>query len=296
MNPRVSIIILNWNGWRDTIECMESVLKIAYPNYRVLIVDNGSTDDSVKMLSEKFPAIEILQTRKNLGYTGGNNRGIEKALADGAEYVFILNNDTVVDRDFLNPLVEVIEKDEQIGIVSGMIYNYALPHTIQYAGRYTDFYTGNPYAIGSGMIDKGQFKALREVQCAAGAAMLVRSDVLREVGMFNENFFMFSEESDLSIRAKEAGYKIVCVSESKIYHKIGASICKNPSQGVFYSLRNRIWIERMYASKFQYLIFNLYFWFYLLPRIFMGHILRRRFQFLKVTIKAVWRGYFESPW
>lgn len=297
MKPLVYIIILNWNGWRDTVKCVESVLKATYPNYKILIVDNGSTDDSVKVLSGEFPDVEIVQTGENLGYTGGNNRGIERAMAEGAEYLFILNNDTFVkDKDFLQPLVEAMEKDEQVGIASGMICDYDPPHLIQYAGGYTSFYTGKSYAIGDRMLDKGQFNLPGEVKCAAGAAMLIRADVLRKAGMFDETLFMFYDELDLSMRVKAAGYKIVHVPQSKIYHKVGASSGKNYAMAIFHLIRNRIWIERRYASKLQYFIFNIYFWGYLLPRILSGHIVNMRFYLLKAVILAVWKGYIEGPW
>ncbi|HDY67076.1 MAG TPA: glycosyltransferase family 2 protein [Candidatus Scalindua sp.] len=295
-HPLVYIIILNWNGWRDTVECVESVLKITYPSYRILIVDNGSTDESAKILSQKFPNIEILQTGKNLGYAGGNNRAIERALADGAEYVCVLNNDTVMDKDFLQPLIQAMKKDKQIGITSGMIYDYDPPHKVQYTGGYRNFYTGSSYTIGSGTLDKGQFNVLKEVPCSAGAAMLIRADVLHKIGMFDEVLFLYCEELDLSIRAKTAGYKIIYVPQSKLYHKVGKSTSKSFSRANFFNLRNKIWMERKYATKLQYFIFNLYFWCYLLPRIFLGHVVRMRFRLLKVTILAAWKGYIESPW
>lgn len=294
--PLVYIIVLNWNGWRDTVECVASVSKITYSNYKTLIVDNGSTNDSVKILSEKFPNIEILQNGKNLGYAGGNNRGIERAIAEGAEYVFILNNDTVVDRDFLNPLVEIMEKDKQIGITGGTVYYYDRPNVIHNMGGCVSLYTGNAHAFGLNTVDSGQFDSAKEIPQVCGAAMLIRTSVLRDIGSFNEKLFAYFDEPDICLRTRRAGYKITFTPGSKIYHKIGRDSSQDPTLCNFYGLRNRIWIERMYATKFQYFIFNLYFWFYLLPRIFLGHVLKRRFRLLKVTILAVWKGNVESPW
>ncbi|MHC2995246.1 MAG: glycosyltransferase family 2 protein [Candidatus Atribacteria bacterium] len=293
--PLVYIVILNWNGWQDTAVCVESLLKISYPNYKILIVDNGSTDDSVKMLSEKFPNVEILQTGENLGYAGGNNRGIEKALANGAEYVFVLNNDTKVDKNFLHPLVDAMEEDKQIGITSGTVYNFDPPHTIQYVGGYFNLYKGTSHAFAKNTIDRGQFNTSKEVSLPCGAAMLIRADILYKIGMINEMFFLFYEEVALSMMVKSAGYKITFTPGSKIYHKIGASGRKKYAQVSYYTIRNRIWIERMYATKLQYFVFNLYFWFYLLPRIFAGHVLNKRFHLLKVMVKAVLNGFLLNP-
>lgn len=294
--PFVYIVILNWNGWQDTIECVESVLKTNYQNFKILIVDNGSTNDSVKILSEKFPNIEILQTGKNMGYAGGNNRGIERAIADGAEYVFILNNDTVVDENFLLPLVEAMVKDRKIGITGGTIYYYDAPDVIHNMGGYTSFYTGRSYAFGLNTVDEGQFNSPREIPQCCGAAMLIRASLVRDIGAFNEKFFIYCDEPEICTRVRKAGYKITFTPGSKVLHKEGRDSSRESGLSNFYGLRNRIWIERMYATRFQYFIFNLYFWGYLLPRILLGQIVKRRFHILKVVVLAVWEGYIEGPW
>ncbi|MBA7603140.1 hypothetical protein ES703_10244 [subsurface metagenome] len=296
MKPLVYIIILNWNGWQDSAECVESVLKITYSNYRVLIVDNGSTNDSVKILAKKFPNIEILETGKNLGYAGGNNRGIEKAIANEAEYVFILNNDTKVDKNFLQPLVQAMEGDKQIGITGGTVYYYDNPDVIHNMGGYTSLYTGNSQTFGLNALDRGQFNNAKEVPQCCGGAMLIRASLIREIGGFNEKFFIYYDEPDICFRTKKAGYKVTFAPGSKIYHKIGRDSSRESGLSNFYGLRNRIWIERMYANKFQYFIFNLYLLFYLLPRILLGHIFHKRLHLLKIIFLAVWKGYFQNPW
>src|SRR3989339_346256 len=122
--PLVYILILNWNGKEDTLECLSSLKKIDYPNYKTIVIDNGSTDDSVKIINKKYPKIKIIENKKNLGYAEGNNVGIRYALKNKADYVLILNNDTIVDKKFLTELVKVGESNEKVGIVGPNVYCY----------------------------------------------------------------------------------------------------------------------------------------------------------------------------
>lgn len=130
----VYLIVLNWNGWKDTVECIDSCLKLTYTNFRILIVDNGSTDNSESILRECFPSVEFIQTGENLGFAGGNNVGIRYALEQGAVYVWLLNNDTVVDSKALDELLKVAESDDKIGIVGSKIYYYDKPDILWFAG------------------------------------------------------------------------------------------------------------------------------------------------------------------
>lgn len=143
--PKVAIIVLNWNGWRDTIECLESLQRITYPNYQIIVVDNGSTDDSVERIKEKFPHLTLIEMGRNLGYAGGNNLGIKFALEWDPGYICILNNDVVVESQFLEPIIIAMESNSRIGITGGTLYNDPQFTIVQNTGQYINFYTGKVF-------------------------------------------------------------------------------------------------------------------------------------------------------
>lgn len=241
MNPKVSIIVLNWNGCRDTIECLESLRKVTYPNYEVIVVDNGSTDGSEKVIKERFPDILVLQTGENTGYAKGNNFGIRHALKNGADYVLLLNNDTVVDPEFVIELVKVAESDKSIGILSSKIYFYDRATTLWFAGGKFSLRTGWSKHIGYGKKDTGQFNEIREIDRACGCAMMVTRKLCEEMGLMDEDYFCYCEETDWSLRAKKMGYKIVYVPSSKVWHKVSSSTQGMKSaRYIYFSVRNTL--------------------------------------------------------
>ena len=225
-HPKVFIIILNWNGLKDTLECLESVFKLDYPNFEVIVVDNGSTDNSVEVIRKAYPQVILIENKKNLGYAEGNNVGIRYALKHGADYVWLLNNDTVVDADALKNLVKVAEKNENVGILGSKIYYYDKPNIICFAGATIDWEKGTSPHIGDGEIDKGQYDAIKEVDRVTGCSMLVKKEVCETIGLLDENFFLYVEEVDWCVRAKKAGFKCMIVPDSKVYHKISISVKK----------------------------------------------------------------------
>lgn len=239
MFPKVSIIILNWNGKEDTIECLESLKHITYPNYEILLVDNGSTDGSVECFKERYPETEIIENGENLGFAEGNNVGIRRAMDKGTEYVLPLNNDTVVDSHFLEELIEVAEKDQKIGIVGPKIYYYDNKQKINSAGGTINWSTGVGINIGIGDIDNGQFNDCKDVDYLMGAAILIKKKLIKEIEGFNKEFFLLLEDTELCVRAQKAGYRTVFCPNSKIYHKEGVSGEKSPNS-LYYMYRNRI--------------------------------------------------------
>lgn len=239
MFPKVSIIILNWNGKEDTIDCLESLKHITYPNYEILLVDNGSTDGSVECFRERYPEIEIIENGENLGFAEGNNVGIERAVDDGADYVLPLNNDTIVDSEFIEELIKVAENDPKIGIIGPKIYYYNNPRIINSAGGIINWSTGVGKNIGIGEIDACQFSDCSDVEYLMGAAMLIKTELIREIGGFDKNFFLLLEDTEICVRAQKAGYRTVFCPTSKIYHKEGISGEKSPNS-LYYMYRNRI--------------------------------------------------------
>ena len=163
-NYLVFIIILNWNGWKDTVACVESCLNLTYTNYRILIIDNKSTDGSVAELKARLPEIEIVETDRNLGFAGGNNVGIRIALDQHADYIWLLNNDTVVDPQCLSQMLQAAEADNHIGMVGSKIYYHHKSETLWFAGGEIDFENGGATRhIGQDERDEGNYDQLKEI-------------------------------------------------------------------------------------------------------------------------------------
>ena len=241
----VYIIVLNWNGWQDTIECIESCLKLTYPRYRILIVDNGSTDDSEFKLRQRFSGIDILQAGKNLGFAGGNNVGIRHALEQGAEYIWMLNNDTVVEPDSLSELVKVAEIDERTGIVGSKIYYYNEPQKIWFAGGIWDKNRSFTRHRGGNEIDTGQYDDISTVGFISGCSLLAKSSMIKNIGMMKEDYFLYWEDVDWNATAAEQGWKILFAPRSRIRHKVSSSINdKSPLQSYYFMRSGLLFFQR----------------------------------------------------
>ncbi len=215
-NPKVSIIILNWNRFQDTFECLRSVNELDYPNYNIIVVDNASSDGSAEKIKNLFPQITLIKNEKNLGFAGGNNVGIKYALKDGAEYVWLLNNDAVVEKDSLSSLVHKAEDNPSIGMVSPLIYYYSDKNKIQFCGSIANKNTFSVIPLRS-LQDLDKFK--EQAMSLWGTALLVNRSVITKIGGLGEKFFAYGEDTDFSIRAIDAGYIPAVDVQSKVYHK-----------------------------------------------------------------------------
>jgi GT2 family glycosyltransferase len=221
--PKAAIVILNWNRCADTVECIESVLKTVYSNFEIVVVDNGSSDHSVKMIREKFAQVFLIENNENLGYAEGNNVGIRHALNHGADYVWLLNNDAVVDRNALVTMIDLAERNREIGVLGSKIYYFDKPEIIWFAGATIDWKRAISAHIGRLEKDTGQYEVQKEVDRVTGCSMLIRRDVLESVGLFDEKFFLYAEEVDYCVRARNKGYRIFYVPKSIVYHKVSTS-------------------------------------------------------------------------
>jgi GT2 family glycosyltransferase len=236
--PLVSIVTVNFNGSEDTLELIESLTKISYPNIEIIVVDNHSENDNPYLIKERFPSIVLYVSNVNMGFAGGNNLGIMRARG---EYVLLLNNDTIVDKGFLEPLVSKMQSDPTIGCVSSKLRFYYDRSVIQFAG-YTqiDHRTMRSFAIGYREKDNGQYNVDKQTPYAHGAAMMVSMKVIREIGIMSYIFFLYYEEADWSYRIKNAGYTIWYVHNSLVYHKESISVGKLSESKVYYQNRNRL--------------------------------------------------------
>lgn len=246
--PKITIVILNWNGRQDTLECLESVQKIDYQNFETIVVDNGSQDDSVKTIREKFPQVMTIENGANLGFSAGNNVGIQYALSQGTDYVFLLNNDTVVDPQMLSELIDASTKYPEAGILGSKIYRYDKPETIWYAGTSWRTDTAKFLHIGYGKVDSQTDEAeVKETDYVCGCAFLIKTEVVEKVGMLDPKYFLLWEEADLCYRARKAGYKTLVVPKSQLRHKCSASFIgghKAPHYQYFWWRNRFLWVEK----------------------------------------------------
>ena len=248
----VYIILLNWNGYLDTIECVESCRKLSYQNFRILIIDNGSTDNSETILRERFPDIKLIQTGANLGFAGGNNVGIRYAIEHGADYVWLLNNDTVVDTEALSALVQVAEGDKTVGMVGSKIVYYENLRLIWYAGAVLDL--DRPYRLhhrGLNEEDRGQFDAACETGYITGCSLLARKEMMDIVGLLDYGLFLYFEDADWSARAVAKGWKLLYCPASLVHHKVSLSVGGAASPTLlYYTARNRLYfIKHNFPGK-----------------------------------------------
>ena len=220
----VTVIILNWNGKELTIECLESLEKVNYSNFNILVVDNGSTDRSVDALKEKFPDVSILALENNSGFAGGNNRGFDSLKPDPPEFVIFLNNDTIVDKNFIEPLVKQLLTNKHVSQTVPKIYYENDPKLIWYAGGIVNLWAGSIYHLGIRQYDGPEYSKTHKTKYATGCCFCMRYDEFKEFGGFDETFPMYSEDVDLSLWVRAAGKQVWFVADSKIWHKVSASL------------------------------------------------------------------------
>lgn len=217
---RVCIVLLNWNGWRDTIQCLDSLRILDYQNTETILVDNGSTDDSVTQIRSVFPDVEVIEAGRNLGFAGGCNLGIQYALRNGVEYIWLLNNDTRVDPEALRGLVEKAESDTRIGAVGSTIYSMAKSDQLEvWGGGHINFWLGTSHHFSTPVNDE-------QIQFLTGASLFLRRSVVDRLGLLDEAFFMYWEDADYCFRLRRAGWRLAVASKSKIWHKEQGSVGK----------------------------------------------------------------------
>ncbi|MEW6685478.1 MAG: glycosyltransferase family 2 protein [Candidatus Edwardsbacteria bacterium] len=242
--PLVYIVILNWNNWWDTLECVSTLEETNYPNFKILIVDNGSSNDSVERLRSARPQLPILIGDTNVGFAQGNNLGIRWVMERDADYVFLLNNDTVVDSRAIDELTKVAESDGSIGVVSPKIFYYSSPETFWFVKAKVNLKTGLVgYHQGKNQKDRGQFDREGDIERASGCAMMVKRKVVEEIGLFDANYFCYLEEVDWCIRCREAGFRITYVPQAKVWHKVASSRGGEKSaEIIYYCVRNTLYL------------------------------------------------------
>jgi hypothetical protein len=282
--PSVAIVVLNWNGWTDTIECLESLLKVKDINFEIILIDNGSTDNSGKIIenwidSHNIPKIRFTQPHakksaideskgiqigmqrvvlyllpENIGFCAGNNVGLKYALANGVPYALILNNDTLVDSKVLSSLVAYAQKHPDAGLIGGQIRYANDPKVIWWMGGSVSNWLRFEHSYHNQPVDKS-IRDTFSTDWVTGCMMLIPLEVFSKIGGYDEKLFIWGEDLDLSVRVAKAGYKLTVVPSAIIYHKVSKTLGILSLLTYYYSGRNHLYIKRRYLPYLMWLAF-----------------------------------------
>ncbi len=240
--PSVAIVILNFNGRNYLDKFLPSVIASSYANKRVIVADNASSDDSIQLVKEKFPSVEILINTQNDGFAGGYNWALKNVIAD---YYVLLNSDVEVTGNWIEPIIELMEADKNIAACQPKLLSYHNPHSFEYAGSAGGWIDSFGYPFSRGRIfdvledDHQQYDSIEQIFWASGAAMFVRSKIFHEMNGFDASFFAHQEEIDLCWRIQLAGYSIYACPQSMVYH-VGAGTLPRGGRKVFLNFRNNL--------------------------------------------------------
>jgi GT2 family glycosyltransferase len=260
-NPRVAVVVLTWNGRALTLACLESLASLEYEAVTVIVVDNGSTDGTASAVRDRYgERVTIIENPRNLGFSGGNNVGIRRALADGADLVLLLNNDTTVDPGLVRRLVDVIRSSNDIGIVGPKIYYASPPDRIWFAGGEVSLSRGTTRHIGIRERDTGRYDSTRDVDYVTGCALMARREVFEAIGDLDPVFRAYYEDADFCMRARRSGFRVVYVPSGKVWHKISASTGGQLGAAkISRKLRSTFIFLRRYASWHHWLTIPFFF-------------------------------------
>lgn len=283
--PLISIVLVNYNGLNFVDSCLNSIFAANYLNFEVIFVDNYSTDGSLELVREKFfsyATLKIIRNKQSLGPAKGRNIGIANS---NGKYIVFLDNDTEVDKNWLNQPIFVLEKDDSVGACQSKLL-LSDKKTIDTCGHYLSV-SGLPYEVGTGEIDNGQYDMIRDIFGARSAAMFIRKAILEKTGYFDEDYFMHGEETDLSWRVWLAGFRVVFVPDSIVYHKRGGSFSSESRYMMLYegSKNCTKTLIKNLGVKWLFLILPIHILFWLL--VCSTHLLRGRFYLVAAVMKGL---------
>lgn len=236
---KVGIIIVNYNGEKYQNDCLKSLYSMDELNFEVIIVDSGSTDHSIELVKKDYPDVVVLEQNDNVGFAKGSNIGIQYAIQNKFEYSLLINNDVVVDRLLLNKLLECADEET---VIVPKIYYYKPNKLIWYAGGNILWNKGNAEHIGIQQVDQAQYDECKYVSYASGCCMLINNKIFKQVGLLDENVFMYYEDADFCVRLLDAGKKILYQPEAVLWHKVSSSTGGEHSKlNVYYMFRNQLY-------------------------------------------------------
>lgn len=236
--PKVFIIILNWNQQEDTVRCLSSLKSLDYKNYEIVLVDNGSADSSPDRIKEQFAQLTLIKNKENIGFAAGNNVGIRHALSRDADYILLLNNDTIVDSSVLKNLINVGESDNRIGVLGAVNYSFEDRQKAVLISTSFNWFTGFTKKEDLNAVSRGVIIEPQQAHGVTGSSLLIKREVVEKIGLLDERFFIYYEDTDWCMRASKAGYKVLYVPRARIWHKIGASFGRKTDTELYLYTRN----------------------------------------------------------
>jgi len=297
MHKKVAVILVNWNSFEYTNNCINSLKEIIFTDYDIILIDNGSQDGSDQKLKESHPSIILIRSDKNVGFTGGNNLGLRYSIQQQYTYSILLNNDTLVEKDFLSVLVNYMDQHTETGAIQPKIFFNHDRDIVWNGGSYYNKFLGLTYSKSYLRKQGKSINNIKEVDWITGCAFFVRNSVLKQTGLFASNLFIYYEDSDLSLRIKKNGYQLIYHPASVIYHIAGMAN-KSKLKGKegylnpivhYLNERNKIWFLKRYTPVYYFpsvFIFN----FLYSVAVMIYFVGRLRFRKLKAVMKAVKDG------
>ncbi len=259
--PHVVVVVLTWNGRELTLDCLRSLEAVTTPGVRVLVVDNASKDGTATAIRERYgDRVDLLVNEANLGFAGGNNAGVRRALDQGARFILLLNNDTTVAPDFIDHLLLPLREPDAVGIAAPKIYFAQPPDRIWYAGGEIALWKGTARHIGIREADRGQYDRPHDVDYASGCAFLARREVFERAGLLDDRYLAYFEDADWCMRARRAGFAVRYVPAAKVWHRISASTGGQVSGAKIQRKLKSSWrFFRAYAKPYHWLTIPLFF-------------------------------------
>lgn len=284
MNNKTYIILVNYNSWKETLDCVKSLSFLDPNTVGIIVVDNCSTNDSLMQLRNGLPvSVKIIPSEINNGFSAGNNIGIRYALKHNAKYVLLLNNDTVADEDFLSPLIKYADNHPKCGCISPRIYFYYDKSKIWYDGG-----TFHPFSCRAEHYRYEQYNSditgINEAKFISGCCMLIPLHVINEIGLMDEEYFLYVEDTEYCLRISKAGYKMYWDADHHIFHKVSSSTGKKSMLSQYYEIRNRILLSKKYLSLLQRITMKFYDLFFYTHKVISNQYDR------KVLCKAMYDG------
>lgn len=294
--PKVCVILLNWNGRDDTLACLESLESSTYSPLEIVVVDQGSEDGLVEIIGQRELDVELLVNEENLGFAGGNNQGMRYGLDNDADYVLLLNNDTVVDEQCVRELVQVAAGNPAIGAVGPKILCYDESNRMWSVGGIVDFTQNVGRMRGYGQIDRGQFDDQAEVDFISGCAVMVPREVVEAVGLLSEEFSpAYYEDADWGMRMQAAGYINLVVPSARVWHRASASTGGDYNATSKYLMgHHSVLFMRKYARWHQWAKWFL-FAVLTLPALYLARALQGQGGSVRAKARGIWHGLRGTP-